>query len=134
ATHGFDLPGDLVALHRDLGLAVDRVDGVTILAHLTPVKERELLIVGRGGMDERDPAFTDAVAHALIRYRDSIGVRSFNMALWRSPLGGWKGFPPIVRLVDRGDLAARPSDIGAMELYGTPIVGSDPYDLVDALR
>lgn len=134
AAHGFDLPGDLVALHRDLGLAVDRADGVTILAHLTPVKERELLVAGPGGMDERDPAFTDAVAHALTRYRDSIGVRSFNMALWRSPLGDWEGFPPIVRLVDRGDLAARPSDIGAMELYGTPVVGSDPYDLVDALR
>ena len=40
----------------------------------------------------------------------------------------------MVRLVDRGDPFHRPSDIGAMELYGTPIVGSDPYDLIEALR
>jgi hypothetical protein len=36
--------------------------------------------------------------------------------------------------VDRGDPFARPSDIGAMELYGTPIVGTDPYEVVEALR
>ena len=42
--------------------------------------------------------------------------------------------PPIVRLVDRGDpFHRRPSDIGAMELYGTPIVGSDPYEVAAAL-
>lgn len=133
AVHRSDLVRDLVAVHRDLGLAVD-VRGVTLLAHITPVKERELLIIGTPGMDERDPAFTDAVARALLAYRDRIGVRSFNLALWRGPLNGsWSEFPPIVRLVDRGDLFQRPSDIGAMELYGTPIVGSDPYALIDAL-
>jgi hypothetical protein len=46
---------------------------------------------------------------------------------------GWEDIPPIVRVVDRGDLFQRPSDIGAMELYGTPIVGSDPYDVIAAL-
>jgi hypothetical protein len=66
-------------------------------------------------------------------------VRSFNLALWRRPLVGgdavtaWDGFPPIVRIVDRGDPFSRPSDIGAMELYGTPIVASDPYDVIAAL-
>jgi hypothetical protein len=136
AAHDGDLTADLVDVHRDLGLAVDR-DGVAILAHVTPVKEREILVVGASGMDERDPAFTAAVAHALITYRDRIGVRSFNLVLWRPPLAGpagWEWLPPIVRMVDRGDSFQRPSDIGAMELYATPIVGSDPYDLIDALR
>ncbi|MBA2263480.1 MAG: hypothetical protein H0W10_02330 [Chloroflexi bacterium] len=131
AAHRSDLIRDLVAVHRDLGLAVG-VGGVALLAHITPVKERELLIVGTPGMDERDPAFTDAVARALSAYRDRIGVRSFNLALWRGPLdGSWSEFSPMVRLVDRGDLFQRPSDIGAMELYGTPIVGSDPYELIE---
>lgn len=133
AVHRSDLARDLVAVHRDLGLAID-LQGVALLAHITPVKERELLIVGTPGMDERDSAFTDAVARALLAYRDRIGVRSFNLALWRGPLDGrWSEFPPIVRLVDRGDLFVRPSDIGAMELYGTPIVGSDPYDVIRAV-
>lgn len=131
AAHRSDLIRDLVAVHRDLGLAVG-VRGVALLAHITPVKERELLIIGTPGMDERDPAFTDAVARALSAYRDRIGVRSFNLALWRGPLdGSWSEFSPMVRLVDRGDLFQRPSDIGAMELYGTPIVGSDPYELIE---
>ena len=52
---------------------------------------------------------------------------------WRDA-EGWDLVPPIARIVDRGDPFQRPSDIGAMELYATPIVGSDPYELIDALR
>ena len=136
--HGADLGADLVAAHRDLGLVVDRGE-IATLAHLTPTKERELLVIGPPGTDERDPAFADAVAGALVAYRDRLGVRSFNLALWRPPLadaraGGWESFPTIAWLVDRGDPFTRPSDIGAMELYGTPIVGSDPYAVIRALR
>lgn len=131
--HAADLVADLVAVHRDLSLARDLDAGVTVLAHLTPVKERELLVVGTTGMDERHPAFADAVWRALGAYRDRLGVRSFNLALWREPLGGTGGtLAPIVRIVDRGDPMSRPSDIGAMELYGTPIVGSDPYEVIAA--
>ena len=137
--HRADLVGDLVAAHRDLGLAVER-GAIATLAHLTPTKERELLVIGPPGTDERDPAYAGAVARALIAYRDRLGVRSFNLALWRPPLGdagrtlGWETFPTITWLVDRGDPFSRPSDIGAMELYGTPIVGSDPYEVIRALR
>jgi hypothetical protein len=110
---------------------------VTLVAHLTPRKERELLLVGSPGMEETDPPFADALARTLIAYRDRIGVRSFNLALWRAPLAhaeAWETFPPMAWLVDRGDPFLRPSDIGAMELYGTPIVASDPFDLIEALR
>jgi len=137
AQHHGDLVEELVAVHRSVGLAVDLAEGVTLLANLTPIKERELLVVGSAGMEETDPRFADAVARTLIAYRDQIGVRSFNLALWRPPLvarSGWEAIPPIVRLVDRGDPFQRPSDIGAMELYATPIVGSDPYELIEALR
>ena len=131
--HAADLVADLAEVHRDLGLARELPGGVTVLAHLTPIKERELLVVGRPGMDERDPAFTDAVWRALSAYRDRLGVRSFNLALWRAPLAEEAAsLPPMVRMVDRGDPMSRPSDIGAMELYGTPIVGSDPYDVIAA--
>jgi len=132
--HGADLVDDLVAVHRDLGLARDLRGGVTVLAHLTPIKERELLIIGPAGMDEREPVFADAAWTALSAYRHRLGVRSFNLALWRSPLSGTDdALPPIVRLVDRGDPMSRPSDIGAVELYGTPIVGSDPYEVIAAV-
>ena len=134
AAHGTNLAADLAALHADLGLAAGHP--VATLASLTPVKEREVIVIGQPGMDERDRAFTDAVALALAGLRDRLGVRSFNLALWRPPLAsleGWAEFPPLVRIVDRGDPFQRPSDIGAMELYGTPIVGSDPYEVIGAL-
>lgn len=131
--HGADLVDDLVAVHLDVGLARALDGGVTVLAHFVPVKERELMIVGAAGMDERDPAFADAVWRALAAYRDRLGVRSFNLALWRAPLGdGEMTLAPMVRIVDRGDPLVRPSDIGAMELYGTPIVGADPYEVIAA--
>jgi hypothetical protein len=137
STQGAELLDDLVDVHRDLGLGVERDGGVMVLAHLTPVKEHETIVMGPAGMDERDPAFVDGLATTLLAFRDQIGVRSFNLALWRRPLGtdpAWRWLRPMARIVDRGDLAQRPSDIGAMELYATPIVGSDPYELIAALR
>lgn len=132
---------DLVAAHADLGLALD-LDGAAVLASLTPMKERELVIVGPMRSDERDPAFASAVARATVAYRQALGATAFNLALWRPPLDvaraaaeGWdEVLPPIVHLVDRGDPFQRPSDIGAMELYATPIVGTDPFTVIDALR
>ena len=137
AAHGSELMDDLVEVHRDLGLTVEGRGGVTLLAHLTPVKEREVIVIGPAGMDERNPAFAERVAATLVAFRDRIGVRSFNVALWRPPLdagSSWRWLRPMVRIVDRGELASRPSDIGAMELFATPIVGSDPFDLAAALR
>ena len=136
ATHDASLAADLVDLHRDLGLAADGPDGVTTLAHVTPIKEREVIVIGPPGSDERSPAFAAAVSHALLTLRDRLRVRSFNLALWRPPLGdapGWEEFGPMVRLVDRGDPGSRASDIGALELYGTPVVGTDPYEVAAAL-
>jgi hypothetical protein len=133
---GANLVEDIVAIHRDLGLVRD-FDGGALVANLTPIKEREMLIVGAAGSDELDPSFVDALSRALIAYRDRVGVRSFNLALWTPPLGdgaaAWRWLPPMVRIVDRGDPFERSSDIGAMELYGTPIVASDPYDLIAEL-
>ncbi|HEX6140337.1 MAG TPA: hypothetical protein VF013_07760 [Candidatus Limnocylindria bacterium] len=139
ATGSAYLP-DLVAAHRDLGLVLAERDGVATLASLAPVKERELLVIGPPGMDERDPAFSRGVARTVIAYRDVLGVRAFNLALHRRPIGpegeapGWADVGPVVHLVDRGDPGSTSSDIGAMELYAASVVGGDPYDLADRLR
>ncbi|HEX2767120.1 MAG TPA: hypothetical protein VHR55_10870 [Candidatus Limnocylindria bacterium] len=135
AVTGASLIADLVDVHADLGLAIRPARDVAVLAHLTPMKEREILVVGEPGMDERAPAFADAVGRIVVAFRDRLGVRSFNLALWRPPLDATNDpMPPVVRLVDRGAPSVRPSDIGAMELYGSPIVGSDPYEVIEALR
>jgi hypothetical protein len=138
---GADYFMDLASVHRDLGLAAGAFGEVTVIASLTPVKEREVLIIGAAGMDERDPAFTEAVAGTAIAFRDELEVTAFNMALHRPPLQldaagvtRWAGFPPVVHLVDRGNPSSVSSDIGAMELYGAAVVGVDPYEVVERLR
>lgn len=132
---------DLVAVHRALGLLAAESDGVSTVSTLTPVKERELLIIGQPGMDERDPAFAATVARTVVAYRDLLGVRAFNLALHRPPIDsgvatadGWDAIPPVVHLVDRGDPDSHSSDIGAMELYAAAVVGADPFAVAHALR
>ena len=132
---------DLVAVHRALGLVVAESEGIATVSTLTPVKERELLIIGQPGMDERDPAFAATVAGTVVAYRDVLGVRAFNLALHRPPIDpgaakadGWDSMPPVVHLVDRGDPDSHSSDIGAMELYAAAVVGADPFAVADALR
>ena len=130
--------GDLVSAHRDLGLVTHEADGVAVLASLTPVKERELLVIGPPGMDEREPAFAEVVARLAVAARDVLEMRAFNLALHRPPLAGatdgWEGMGPVVHLVDRGDPGSMASDIGAMELYGASVVGNDPFAIAERLR
>jgi hypothetical protein len=141
AATGGSYLADLVSVHRELGLVVAEADGVAVVASITPVKERELFIVGQPGMDEREPAFAAVVARTAVAYRDAAGVRALNLALHRPPLDstvaaepGWRELPPLVRLVDRGDPSSRSSDIGAMELYAASVVGGDPFQLTSDLR
>ena len=44
------------------------------------------------------------------------------------------GLRPTVRIVDRGAPFVRPSDIAAMELFATPVVGADPFEVIAGLR
>ncbi|HUS13428.1 MAG TPA: hypothetical protein VM536_00220 [Chloroflexia bacterium] len=132
AQHGRDYFVDFHASHAALGLA-GAVGPVMRLAHLTPVKEKEtILIAGSLGPDLYAALF--ATLRCLI---DQLGVQAFNVAFYLPPLGpvaeDWTEFPVIVRLVDRGDPASPTSDIGAMELFAQPVVSFDPWRLARAL-
>ena len=134
--HGADYFADFVAAHQALGLA-DRRDGeaVITLAHLTPVKERELVIVADDGLDSA--GLPQAIWRALKVYAH-LGVESFNLAVYAPPLGdadpAWADFPVQVYLVDRGDPGTKSADVGGMELYTSSVVSSDPFAVAEALR
>jgi len=134
AMHGSDYFDDLWVVHEALGLGAE-VDGVRSIASLVPIKEREVLVLGRPGADESSLA--PAIAKAVSTYR-AAGVVSYNMALYVPPLSpdgeDWRRFPPLARLVDRGDPANKTSDIGAMELYAASVIAADPFRLAEALR
>ena len=130
--HGADYFEDLVAAHASLGLGWAK-GNVRMLASLTPAKDKETLILA--------PAFdadaADALYETLAVFRDALGVRSFNVGGLLPPLRetaeDWEGFPCVLRVVDRGPLDARSSDIGSMELFAEPVIASDPFAVAAAL-
>lgn len=134
AQHGHDYFEDLCLVHEALGLGV-RVGEARVLASLAPVKERELLVIGRTGADEQ--SLVPGIAHGIATLRRE-GMLAHDLAVYLPPLApdgnDWSRFPPLARLVDRGDPTDRTSDIGAMELYAASVISSDPFRVADALR
>jgi hypothetical protein len=128
-----DYFADLAAAHADLGLAAEW-DGVRALAHLTPVKEKEIVLVCRS-LDA--PETAEAIYRALRVYA-ALDVKCYNLAVYMPPLGepdpAWEGFPVLVHLVDRGDPGAKTADVGAMELYSSTVVAGDPFVLAEAMN
>jgi hypothetical protein len=130
-TNYFD---DLYIVHRDLGLTFS--DGkVRSLAYLTPIKEKEILLIAHGFHDE----VKDHVYQALCNFTKKLNVLSFNLALYMPPLTipedeEWGDFPVLIRIVDRGDLGNRVNDFGGMELYAQSVIGTDPFFVAHELR
>ena len=121
---------DLMDVHTSLGLS-SRVEGSEVAAHLTPIKEREVIMTG-AGLNE---GFFRSIGRVLVAFRDALGVESFNLAVFGPPFGnaeeieGWEGFPAVARIVDRGPSDLLSSDIGGMELYGQSVVSADPFEV-----
>ena len=124
---------DLYRAHESLGLAFDK-SGARVLSYLTPLKNSEIVIMS----SSFSAPFKEEIYRTLAFYRDALGVESFNLAVATPPLGptreNWQGFPVIAWLVDRGELANRSSDIGALELFASTSVTSDPFSLAEKLR
>jgi hypothetical protein len=136
---------DLFRVHEMLGLGFEK-DGVRIMANLTPIKEKEILLMSNSRIN-KDTINTvkKVLPRTMACYNKKLGVMSFNLGLICSPSAifsniceeenaRWAGFPVIIRIVDRGDLANRSSDIGAMELYASSVISSDPYKVIEELK
>jgi galactose-1-phosphate uridylyltransferase len=132
AMYGTNYFGDLVDVHRSLGLALNHGRAV-VLPSLTPFKEKETLIIGY----DLDHGFKAAIYLVLDTFVNALDVQSFNVALYHPPLAStsedWTGFPFVARIVDRGSLYSKTADVAAMEMFGQSIIATDPYRLADAL-
>lgn len=123
--YGAEYYDDLFRVHTAIGLGLV-YRNARIMAHLTPKKEHEVVIVTQSPHD-----LAPALAKVLECYQN-IGVQSFNAAVYMPRLDEQGHY--VAWLVDRGDLRSRTSDIGGMELYaGTPVVSSDPFRLMEHL-
>lgn len=123
---------DVYEAHAVLGLGAE-LGPARIMANLTPLKEKELVITA--------PAVTDDLARVMYQALrclvERLNVVSFNVVMWLPPLGetkeDWSEMPVVVRMVDRGDPLNRTSDFGAMELYAASVVSSDPFRVAEVL-
>jgi hypothetical protein len=131
--YGSNYFDDLYEAHRMVGCGFD-IDGIRIMAHLTPIKEREIFMLA----PEFSLPLEERVFEILSCLRDSFHVLSFNLALITPPLApteeSWEGFPVMARIVDRGDPRSRASDVAAMELYAASVVASDPLQMGRLLK
>ena len=124
---------DLYQVHFDLGLAMEK-DGTKILTYLTPIKEKEIMLLS----SFLDHSFGERVYEVLACFRDRLHVTAFNVGIATPPLDpvpeDWKDFPVIARIVDRGYPWDGSSDFGAMELYAASIISSDPFHVARVIE
>ena len=132
--YGSDYFYDLHRMHKSLGLEIPGSSEAHGFVSLTPIKEKEVVLVG---LDLGEP-LRRLLTDVLSRYTRDLGVSSFNVAFYMPPTSpteeDWSRFPVVIRVVDRGEPANRTSDIGAMELYAAPVVSSDPFRVAPILR
>jgi len=123
----------VLGIHREIGLAF-RHGPVTGFASLCPVKEREILWSAPDLMTGAETL--QRILETLIAH----GTNNFSVAAILAPdpaldarFGEW---PRVLwRIVDRGDMRARHSDFGAVEMLGgTTIFSSDPWETAGWLR
>jgi hypothetical protein len=140
---GRDYWAEWLDAHRSLGLVRDLDNAIHIAASITPLKEKECIIVdSRPGAAPLDGELSRALNLVLRSFIDDLSVLSFNVGFHLPPLDEWnrRQRPLIVRCVDRGDPSPVPpaklksADIGGMELYGSTVVASDPFAVIEALN
>lgn len=106
---------------------------IFITPSLTPAKEKEIIIIHQDLTKE----FVSALFF-VVKTLQQIGVESFNVSIFLPPLKqlkAWNRFPVIARIVDRGPLTSRTSDIGFLELLAnTSIVSHDPFFISKLLK
>ncbi len=135
AEGGRDYLDDLAELHRALGLGLPAAPGIRAFAHLTPLRNREVVALASSGNDLAPLA--DTLYDLLRVLIDRQGVRSFNLLIALPNLGRDPDdprWPVIARLADRGAALTRRSDLGAIELFGSGCITIDPFDLAVQLQ
>ena len=142
---GGDYFADLASVYRGLGLTVPTRDpSVTMFASLTPAKEREFVLLAppwrADGRTLALETLAGPLAAGLEVMLHTLGVRAFNVAIFGPSLPGdpradeWAGFPLVARFVDRGNPLVPTSDIAGLELFGSSVIASDPFDVARSLR
>ncbi len=128
-----DYYSDFYHAHEMIGLGLESKK-IRIFTNITPRKDKEVTLMA----EKFDRHFVSAiykVANCLIK---DFGVMSFNLSIIFPPLNkdiAWKGFPVLARIVDRGKLSNKTTDIGGMEMYArSNVIETDPYMVFEKVK
>lgn len=116
---------DLYRVSKSLGLGFE-FKGVKVFESLTPFRDKETVIYAKSF----NKKFKEVVAKVLKSFY-KIGVRSFNLFIYLPKLG--ENERVIAKFLDRGDLSHKNSDVGAMEIFATPVISDDPFKVAEKL-
>ena len=142
---GGDYFADLAAASSSAGPApCTRRDAATLFASLTPAKEREIRAAGApwragpmGGAARWPSRWRATTLHVMLQCAGCARLQSSPSSGRRcraTPARRVGAFPLVARFVDRGNPLAPTSDIAALELFGSSVIASDPFDVARALR
>jgi len=129
---GDDYFQDIYTVYRLLGLSGSRGDA-HFFASITPVKEKEVVIVSSKNPSKDDSA-KKTIFNILRCFIDILGVYSFNLSISCPPLDNEDKYPYLIRIVDRGSFLNSTADIGGMELYGSSVAADDPYKVIKKIK
>ena len=124
---------DLYRVHQLIGLGLE-YKKIKVFASITARKDKEITIIS----DKLDKHHVSAIYKAINSLIKDFGVMSFNLGSILPPLNkddDWKGFPVITRIVSRGPLSNKTSDIGGVELYArSNVIETDPYRIFEKVK
>lgn len=131
---------DFYKAHEIIGLG-SKARNMLVFTSLTPKKDKEVTIISEK-LDKKCVKIIYQVSNCLVK---ELGVDSFNLGVILPPLGkdekgdgwraSWKGFPVIARIVSRGSLSNKTSDIGGMEMFANSrVIETDPYKVFEKIR
>lgn len=112
-----------------------------ILVDLTPRRNYGVIVRQRTYDNLPNQDFSAATFVALDWLWRKEKVSSANFRVYCPPLnadttqsGDWYKFPVFARITARAPVGSPISDVGYKELYGTPVIGTDPFKLAGSLR
>jgi len=128
-----DYFADLFKLHQLIGLGFEQKK-IKVFANIAPRKDKEITILAEK-LDKQCVSAIYKVANCLVK---DLGVMSFNFSAILPPINNsmeWNGFPVIARMVSRGPLSNKTSDIGGMEMYvRSNVIETDPYKVFEKIK
>ncbi|CAF3857080.1 unnamed protein product [Rotaria sordida] len=124
---------DYLYIHQALGLTIP-IGNVYIIAHLTPIKDLEVMIIG----EKLEKYFYKAL-HLIFRtFVDDLNEYSFSFGMHLPPMNestsNGHELPVSCRLVFRNPVTNLRADMNGLDLYTSSVIGKDRYVLYQQLK